>query len=375
MTATGLIRQPKNPRDNGGAPLRRWLAVLMGLVFAIAIVGGATRLTGSGLSITEWRPVTGAIPPLTQADWDEAFALYRASPQYEGLNAGMTLAEFKVIYGWEWAHRQLGRLIGLVYALGFVMLLATGQLCGRKALFALGLGLLLGLQGTVGWIMVASGLQPGMVAVAPVKLAMHLGLASLFLIGLVIFARQAGMFGQHLSVGARARVSAAILVIAVFVQIALGGLVAGTKAGLVYNTWPLMDGAFIPQASTLFAVTPLMENFIDNPALVQFNHRIGAYLLILLALWHAWQARGGAAFRGACGLFALTLAQAGIGIVTLLLAVPLAAGLIHQFLGLALLGAATAHAARLSQIAPLSARAGAEAFALMTADQAAKATR
>lgn len=335
-----------NLRPGAARAFGLWLLVLIALVLVMVTVGGATRLTGSGLSITEWKPVLGAIPPLNAEDWAREFALYRESSQYKNLNAGMSLGEFQFIYWWEWGHRQLGRFIGLVMLGGFLAFFLSGAIRGRLAAATFGLGLLLGLQGAIGWIMVASGLKPGMVAVAPVKLTLHLVFACLFFIGLVVMATRAGAFGARTGSSPGLSKSAWGLVIAILAQIALGGLVAGSHAGFTYNPWPLMDGELIPGAGKLFAVVPFWENFVDNPTMVQFNHRIGAYLLLGLALWHMVAARGTPVFRRAAHLFALVLAQGVLGIITLLLVVPLWAGLAHQALAMLVLGYATSHAVK-----------------------------
>lgn len=324
--------------------VRLWLWVLVGMVFIMVLVGGATRLTGSGLSITEWKPVLGAIPPLSAQDWAREFSLYKASPQYKLINEGMSLGDFQFIYWWEWGHRQWGRLIGAVMLLGFLWFWLSGALKGWTAAWVFALGLLLGLQGAIGWIMVASGLKPGMIAVAPVKLTLHLTFACFYLIGLIATAVK---FRGEVPSGEFGLASAARwLVVALLVQIALGGLVAGSKAGLTYNTWPLMDGALVPAASKLFVMPNVIENFVDNPTLVQFNHRLGAYIVLALALWHALASRGTRLARRAWHLFALIGAQAALGVVTLLLVVPLWAGLAHQAMALAVLAYATLHATR-----------------------------
>lgn len=338
-------------KPSAAPAFRVWLLVLIGLVLVMVTVGGATRLTGSGLSITEWKPVLGAIPPLGAADWEREFALYRASPQYQLLNQGMSLGEFQFIYWWEWGHRQLGRFIGLVMLAGFLWFFVTGAIRGRLAAATFGLGLLLGLQGAIGWIMVASGLQPGMIAVAPIKLTLHLTFASLFFIGLVSMASYFGAFGRGAAATPGLHRAAWGLVVAILVQIALGGLVAGSKAGFTYNTWPLMDGEFIPGPAKLFVVKNFWENFVDNPTLVQFNHRIGAYLVLALALWHMIAARGTSAFRRAAHLLALVLAQGILGIVTLLLVVPLWAGLAHQAMAMLVLAYAVNHAMKMGRTA------------------------
>jgi cytochrome c oxidase assembly protein subunit 15 len=316
-------------------------------------VGGATRLTGSGLSITEWKPVTGAIPPLTEQAWMAEFEKYRQISQYELVNKGMTLSEFKFIYAWEWGHRQLGRLIGLVLFLPLVWFWLRGIIQGRLALTLLAIGALGGLQGAIGWIMVASGLEPGMTAVAPIKLALHLTVASVILACLVWVASglkdRSGSMGQEARAGYAPRVLTGLILF----QIALGGLVAGSKAGLTYNTWPLMDGALVPPASALFVVKPWIENFVDNVVLVQFNHRLVAYAIVAFAVWHAWtvrrQAPASRTASRATGMAGLMLAQMTLGIVTLLLAVPLSAGLAHQVFAMAVLAMAVVHA-RVSRV-------------------------
>ena len=331
----------------GHGAVRAWLYGLAVLVVAMVAVGGATRLTGSGLSITEWRPVTGVVPPLDAADWAAEFDKYRDTPQFRILNQGIGLDGFKTLYWWEWGHRLLGRIVGLVFFLPFAWFWARGMLGRRLLTGLLGLGLLGGLQGAIGWIMVASGLQPGMTAVAPLKLALHLTTASLILAGLVWLA--AGTRPRALAPAPEpVRVVACLLPALVLVQIWLGGLVAGSKAGLLYNTWPDMDGVLVPPARMLFDKVPFIENFIDNLTLVQFNHRLFAYLVVLAAIAHAVQAaltapRSAAAGR-AMGVAALATAQMGLGIVTLLLQVPLWAGLAHQVFAMAVLIMATVHA-------------------------------
>lgn len=334
------------PQTRSLSAVRAWIYLLAALVVLMVAVGGATRLTGSGLSITEWRPVTGAIPPLTEQAWLVEFEKYKQISQYELVNKGMTLSEFKFIYGWEWGHRQLGRLIGLVFFLPLVWFWARGVIHGRLALTLLGIGALGGLQGAIGWIMVASGLEPGMTAVAPIKLALHLTVASIILACLVWVA--AGLKERSAAPEVRAGYAPRILMGLILFQIALGGLVAGSKAGLTYNTWPLMDGALIPSASALFSVSPWIENFVDNVVLVQFNHRFVAYAIVAFALWHAWSlrriAQGSKAASRATAMAGLTLAQMVLGIVTLLLVVPLWAGLAHQVFAMIVLAMAAVHA-------------------------------
>jgi len=324
-------------------PVRAWLWLVAVMVFAMVVVGGATRLTGSGLSITEWRPVSGAIPPLGDAAWQQAFSLYKASPQYALVNQGMTLAEFKFIYWWEWGHRQLGRTIGLVYVAGLVLALAGRRVDRRKALLLVGMGLLLGVQGFIGWIMVASGLEPGMTAVEPVKLALHLTFAALFFASVVAMA--VSLAPARPRVGPMPRGRALAFVGVVLLQIALGGLVAGSHAGFIYNTWPLMDGAIIPDASLLFRAAHWAEDFVDNVALVQLNHRLVAYVVLAFALWQWLGARGldRRYARRTAALLGLVLGQVALGVATLLLVVPLHAALTHQALAFVVLAMAVVH--------------------------------
>ncbi|MEE1657747.1 COX15/CtaA family protein [Microvirga sp. CF3062] len=334
------------PQTRSLSAVRAWIYTLAVLVVLMVAVGGATRLTGSGLSITEWRPVTGAIPPLTEQAWLVEFEKYKQISQYELVNKGMTLSEFKFIYGWEWGHRQLGRLLGLVFFLPLVWFWVRGMIQGRLALTLLGIGALGGLQGAIGWIMVASGLEPGMTAVAPIKLALHLTVASIILACLVWVA--AGLKDRSTAREVRAGYAPRILMGLILFQIALGGLVAGSKAGLTYNTWPLMDGALLPPASALFSVSPWIENFVDNVVLVQLNHRLAAYAIVAFAMWHAWALRRTApaskTASRATAMAALTLSQMALGIVTLVLVVPLWAGLAHQVFAMAVLAMAVVHA-------------------------------
>ncbi|SEC01506.1 cytochrome c oxidase assembly protein subunit 15 [Rhizobiales bacterium GAS188] len=322
-----------------------WLWSVAFLVILMVMVGGATRLTGSGLSITEWRPVSGAVPPLSEADWVAEFARYQASPQYHLLNAGIGLADFKSIFWWEWGHRQLGRFIGLVYAAGFLIGLARRAFPLGIGLRLAGMGLLLGFQGLIGWVMVASGLKAGMTAVEPVDLAAHLFFASLFLVTLVAMATRLGSPAQTGRMPGRATARLPrLIVIMVLLQLVLGALVAGSHAGLIYNSWPSMDGRFVPPLQELFAGQPWWANFFENVTLIQLDHRLGAYLLVVLALWNAasWSKRGRDPKLGRLAqlLALLVLAQMGLGIVTLVFAVPLAAALGHQLLAMFVLIAA-----------------------------------
>ena len=322
-----------------------WLFITAVLVLVMVTIGGATRLTGSGLSITEWKPITGAIPPLDDATWAVEFERYKQIPQYRLQNAGIDLAEFKTLFWWEWSHRQLGRFIGLVYVAGYLAALALRYARGRRLVALTGMGLLLGLQGLVGWLMVRSGLEEGMVAVAPVRLALHLTLASAFFASVIwMLSGLRPVAGRSGALSGRISATAFALLVLVFVQIALGGLVAGNKAGMVYNTWPLIDGALVPSAQALFFETPWWRNLLDNHLTVQFLHRMSAYLLLLVAVWHVVDVRRtigrSALSRSSHMLAGLVLLQAVLGIVTLLLAVPLWSGLAHQALAMLVLAAA-----------------------------------
>jgi len=341
--------------------VRAWIWTLVGFVLAMVAVGGATRLTGSGLSITEWAPVTGAIPPLSEAAWLAEFERYRQIDQYRLLNQGMTLAEFQVIYWWEWGHRQLGRALGVVFFLPLIYFWLKSRITTGFAITLLAIGALGGMQAFVGWIMVASGLEEGMIAVAPIKLMTHLMLASIILVALVWIAT--GLRARKAEPAPRAVVTGAYgLVGLILFQTALGALVAGSHAGWTYNTWPLMDGVFIPSMTVLFPLTPWYANIFDNVATIQFNHRMVAYLLAGFAFWHAWRVGrlvpGSVHARHARIMAGLVLAQVALGIVTLLLAVPLWAGLAHQVFAMLLLGMGVVHARIARDAAPASHEAG-----------------
>lgn len=316
--------------------IRVWLGILFALIVVMIAVGGLTRLTESGLSITEWRPVTGALPPSDAAAWETEFAKYRESPQYAALNAGMTIGEFKAIYWWEWGHRQLGRLIGAVWALGFLWFLARRRIPPGWVPRLLGLGLLGGLQGAIGWWMVASGLEAGMVSVASYRLAIHLGLAFLLLGLIAWYVLRLGRPEAELLQARRQRNEGlmawgSVLIGVAFAQIILGALVAGIDAGRNYTDWPLMGGEVFP--STAFNLTPVWTNFLENPGLVQFNHRLLGYLLLALGLIAWWRARASAlvAVRGAFAAMAVMLiAQVVLGVLTVMHGAPLGLALVHQ---------------------------------------------
>ena len=328
--------------------VRIWLLTVATLIALMVVVGGATRLTESGLSIVEWKPVTGALPPLSDAQWSAAFEAYKKIPQYNALNAGMSLPEFKTIFWWEWSHRLLGRVIGMVYLLPFLYFLWRGALGSELKrrlwlIFALG-----ALQGAVGWWMVASGLSER-VEVSHYRLATHLVLALLIYASVVWTLRRLGE-REPLAVSARLRITSFVLVAVTFVQLYLGALVAGLRAGLVYNTWPSIDGAFIPDSARLWFDTPWWRNLFDNTLTVQFEHRMTAYALFVLAVLHAFDAlrSSRAAVSGALWLVAAIALQATLGILTLLNQVPIHLALSHQAVAIAVLTLAVMQAERLA---------------------------
>lgn len=343
VATTGMIDAARNGASRGARrAIRIWLMMLFALVVAMIALGGATRLTGSGLSITEWAPVTGTIPPLSAADWQREFDAYRQIPQYLEVNRGMSLAEFKWIYWWEWSHRQLGRLIGLVWAAGFVFFLATRRIPVGWAPRLLGLGLLGGLQGAIGWWMVSSGLVEGMTSVASYRLATHLGLAFAIL-GLIAW--YVLMLGRSEAELLRARRAgepklfsmATGLMHLTFVQILIGALVAGIDAGRTYTGWPTMGGEWIP--SMIWDAALGWRNFFENPALVQFVHRMAGYLLAIFAVvvWLRARRSPHPVTRGAFTVMIVAVAvQIGLGIMNVIHASPLALALSHQIGAVAL---------------------------------------
>jgi cytochrome c oxidase assembly protein subunit 15 len=351
-----MIPQPAHLFAAAAAPapraVRLWLLAVAVLVIAMILVGGATRLTDSGLSITEWKPIHGVIPPLDAADWAEEFEKYRQIPEYELVNKGMSLDEFKTIFWWEWGHRLLGRLIGVAFAVPLAIFWFAGMLPVRMRPMLLGLLALGALQGAIGWWMVASGLVER-VDVSQYRLAVHLTMAFLILAGLVWAAEDAHGRPPEPSTAAVRRVAGLILA-AVFLQIFLGGLVAGLKAGWTYNTWPLLDGALVPKG--LLIQSPWWANLFENPKTVQFDHRLVAYGLVALAIFHAVQSArvlpaealpGSRAAHRAAWLVALVIAQATIGIAALVAVVPMWLGLAHQLGAVAVLWMATVHLHRL----------------------------
>jgi cytochrome c oxidase assembly protein subunit 15 len=317
--------------------IRVWLMILFALVVIMIAVGGLTRLTDSGLSITVWAPLTGAIPPLTAEDWQREFDLYRQIPEYQLQNAGMTMAEFQFIYWWEWGHRQLGRVIGLVWALGFFGFMVFRKIPTGWTGRLFFLGVLGGIQGAIGWWMVASGLTGTMLDVASYRLATHLGLAFVILGFIAWYVFQLGREERDLMQARRSREGALFglstgLLHFSFLQILIGALVAGIDAGRTYNDWPLMAGAFLPPFP--FELEPVWRNFFENAGLVQFIHRMAGYVLLVFGIVVWLRARrspnADTRFRFNA-VFAMLLLQMVIGIVTVLYMAPWQIAIAHQF--------------------------------------------
>jgi cytochrome c oxidase assembly protein subunit 15 len=343
-TAVATVDAPAIPaRDPFVAA---WLWTIAALVFAMIVVGGATRLTDSGLSITEWQPLLGAIPPLNEAHWLEAFEKYRQIPEYHLVNKGMSLEEFKFIYWWEWSHRFLGRFIGLAFALPLAAFWVAGRLRPGLAPKLLGVLALGGLQAVIGWYMVKSGLADR-VDVSQYRLALHLTTAFVILGGVVWLAldeNPARTAPSREPASSGYRKLSALLVALVLAQVVLGAFVAGLKAGLIYNTWPDMNGALAPSD---YWIEPAYLTFFESHAATQFNHRMTAYLLgAAAAIARVWAARAPFDRRIKSSAYALALAvfiQMALGVWTLLAHVPLSLGLIHQGGGAIVLAIAVWH--------------------------------
>ncbi|MFQ1700850.1 heme A synthase [Loktanella agnita] len=327
--------------DRGGQGarglIRGWLMLLFALVVVMIAVGGLTRLTDSGLSITEWKPVTGALPPMSAGAWETEFDKYRTIPEYQLQNKGMTLSEFQYIYWWEWGHRQLGRVIGLVWAVGFLGFLVTKKIPNGWTGRLVFIGVLGGLQGAIGWWMVSSGLEDGMLDVASYRLAIHLGLAFVILGFIAWYLYRLGRTQAELLQARRdanpglIRLSNVLAGFA-FVQILLGALVAGIDAGRAYPDWPLMAGGFLPPQP--FDLVPLWRNFFEDAGLVQFMHRMAGYLLFAFGIFVWLKARKSAYRRTQAGfnmMMAMMLVQVILGIVTVIYSAPWQVAILHQF--------------------------------------------
>src|ERR1700678_648220 len=328
----------------GVSGVRVWLFAVAALIFVMVLVGGATRLTESGLSITQWKPVTGVVPPLSDAEWRDEFLRYQQIPQFAALNPDMTLEGFKTIFWWEWSHRLLARIIGVAFIVPALWFALTGRLrgaVGKQVAIAPGL---LALEPIVGWWMVSSGLSER-TEVAQERLAMHLMIAAATF-GVLIYAG-VGLRSRQPEVSpAGFGVASGGFAALVFAQLGLGALVAGLRAGLVYNSWPLMDGRWIPPGA--FGLSPWPRSVVDDVTTAQFDHRIVAYAVVAYALvqaFFAWRAAPGAALaHRALALAGLALGQAALGVATLLFVVPIGLALAHQALALTLFGMAMAHA-------------------------------
>lgn len=332
-------------------PVRIWLYGLAAFVLLIVVVGGITRLTESGLSITSWKPLSGVIPPLSQADWDAEFEAYKQIPQYSVLNSWMTLDDFKGIFFWEWFHRLLARSVGLLFIVPFAVFLFQKRLTRDLALPLFGLFLLGGFQGFLGWWMVSSGLSE-LTSVSQYRLAAHLCAACFLFIALVYVARSllpgralGRVTGFHMT-------TAVLLLVLIVLQIAAGAFVAGLDAGMGYQTWPLMDGAIIPKG--LLVMDPAWKNFFENALTVQFNHRNIAYLIVIFLGWLIWRRHKDGGFAGVHGwlpaLGVVVLLQVSLGIGTLLMSVPIAMAVSHQGLAFILAGLASAYIADMRRV-------------------------
>ncbi len=310
------------------AAIARWLYMVAALIVAMVVVGGITRLTESGLSITQWKPISGIVPPLTQAQWMAEFAHYQRIPEYQQLNRGMTLDGFKAIFFWEYLHRLLGRVIGLAFALPLLWFAVRRQIprgYGWRLTALLALG---GLQGAIGWWMVASGLSVR-TDVSHLRLATHLGTALFILGGIVWTARDLDLLAANPMARATAlRLAPALAIGALAVQILLGALTAGLDAGYAFSSWPLMGDAVFPADVPM--VVPAWRNAIDNPIVVQFLHRWIAFAAAGALLWLAYRARMRNAPRTALAVAALVVAQILLGIATLLSGVQIVVAVAHQ---------------------------------------------
>lgn len=339
MSDDVLIQTPEGPATDIRAKAERaamdrrvatWLFVVAGMIFLMVVVGGATRLTGSGLSIVEWRPVTGVLPPLNEAQWAEEFAKYQQHPEFQYVNKWMSVHDFKQIFWLEYIHRLIGRLIGFVFFIPFIWFWWRGYLRKNLIVPLAGIFILGGLQGAMGWFMVMSGLvdEP---AVSHFRLAAHLGLA--VILYLSILWTGWGLISPRYELPRPARLykPAVVLTCLIFAQILLGALVAGLDAGYIHNTWPSMDGHFIPPG--VWAMSPGWLNLVDNGSLVQFEHRTMAYIITAFVFWLIYRAAGlrrGRAPRAVHYVFLACLLQVGLGILTVISGTPVILGVLHQ---------------------------------------------
>ena len=331
----GIIE--KNSNEKIRITIQLWLKTLFVLIVLIILVGGLTRLTDSGLSITEWKPITGALPPFSAESWATEFNKYKQIPEYKLQNEGMSLSEFKFIYWWEWGHRQLGRIIGLVWFFGFILLLSLGKIQKPWRLRLLLIGVLIGVQGTVGWWMVSSGLTGTVLDVASYRLATHLGLAFIILGYISWFILLLGR-SETFILQARRNAEPKFVFLSTgllhltFLQILFGALVAGIDAGRSYTDWPLMAGQVFPP--DLFYLNPWWRNFFEDSGLVQFVHRISGYILFVFCVfsWSSVRKSGNESLKFGFNLiFAIAFFQMVLGIVTVMYAAPWEIAIVHQF--------------------------------------------
>ncbi|MDA1238160.1 MAG: COX15/CtaA family protein [Proteobacteria bacterium] len=331
----GVIDKPFRVEHNRS--IRTWLVGLLVLIVIMIIVGGLTRLTDSGLSITEWKPITGVLPPISTEMWELAFSKYQKIPEYTFQNIEMTLSDFKVIYYWEWGHRQLGRLIGLVWLLGFIWFFSRNIFSKSLQNKSLAIGILLIVQGTIGWWMVSSGLSGRVLDVFSYRLGIHLTLAFIILGFIYWNILRLAVLDSHLIHSKRnsdkkLKTFISGILHLTFLQIFLGALVAGTDAGSTYTDWPLMAGEIFP--SLAFELYPTWSNFFESQALVQFNHRIIGYLLVVASflLWIKSRKSGNISLKYSCNLVSTAIIfQMILGITTLLYAAPWYLAILHQF--------------------------------------------
>ena len=331
----GILNRSKNNKLN--KMIFFYLILLLSLVFLMILLGGLTRLTDSGLSITEWKPLTGIFPPLNDTSWVNEFLKYSETSEFKLQNINMSLEEFKVIYYWEWAHRQLGRLIGLVWFLGFSLFLVWHKVSSSWRTRFLILGVLIGLQGFLGWWMVSSGLKNMIVDVASYRLAVHLTTAfSIF--GLIFWytlkssRTDADLIQSQRHSNKKLKSLISGLLYLLYIQIFLGGLVAGIDAGTTYTDWPLMGGEIFP--SLAFEFSPIWINFLESEALVQFNHRMVGYVIAILT-FYIWLKSRNSGNKKLRSLYTITLIalflQIVLGVITVRYASPWPLAILHQF--------------------------------------------
>ncbi len=322
--------------------VRIWIYTLIALVFCMVVVGGLTRLTESGLSIVEWKLVTGILPPLSESAWEAELQEYRSSPQYQQINKGMSIDEFKNIYWLEYIHRLLGRLVGIAFIVPLAAFWITGRLPPPLNWKMLGITALVGVQGIVGWYMVKSGLVD-VPWVSPYRLAFHLGLAVVIFCTLLHVAYTAQLSEKPSNAPPEQRGlrrMSLIITLLVFIQILMGALVAGLDAGLTYNTWPLMDGQLAP--SGLLLQEPVIRNFFEHVPMVQFQHRWFAFVLLTLIMYQHFRLMillsGSRVTQASLGLICVCVVQIVLGIATLLYHVPIDLAVVHQAVACVLIG-------------------------------------